>query len=149
MLFSGLMVGRGAGYLGLWTQLSGSRPQLQMPPASRTLLHKGTEGSGRLGGEGLRALQRPKLWGLGGHRSLKCRVFPPGPLAASSTDQLLCPWSPGCGVPAIHPQLSGLSRIINGEDAVPNSWPWQVSLQVRGKPGVGSFEWEACGRRQG
>uniref|UniRef100_A0A8C0QTH9 Chymotrypsinogen B-like n=1 Tax=Canis lupus dingo TaxID=286419 RepID=A0A8C0QTH9_CANLU len=43
--------------------------------------------------------------------------------------------SSGCGVPAIHPQLSGLSRIINGEDAVPNSWPWQVSLQVRGNSG--------------
>uniref|UniRef100_A0A452UFJ7 Chymotrypsinogen B-like n=1 Tax=Ursus maritimus TaxID=29073 RepID=A0A452UFJ7_URSMA len=38
--------------------------------------------------------------------------------------------SSGCGVPAIHPKLSGLSRIINGEDAVPSSWPWQVSLQT-------------------
>uniref|UniRef100_A0A667IB57 Chymotrypsinogen 2 n=1 Tax=Lynx canadensis TaxID=61383 RepID=A0A667IB57_LYNCA len=37
----------------------------------------------------------------------------------------------GCGVPAIHPELSGLSRIVNGEDAVPSSWPWQVSLQTR------------------
>uniref|UniRef100_H2R0H0 chymotrypsin n=1 Tax=Pan troglodytes TaxID=9598 RepID=H2R0H0_PANTR len=35
----------------------------------------------------------------------------------------------GCGVPAIHPVLSGLSRIVNWEDAVPGSWPWQVSLQ--------------------
>ncbi|XP_014648090.1 PREDICTED: chymotrypsinogen 2-like [Ceratotherium simum simum] len=37
----------------------------------------------------------------------------------------------GCGVPAIYPELSGLSRIVNGEDAVPSSWPWQVSLQTR------------------
>uniref|UniRef100_F6Y785 Peptidase S1 domain-containing protein n=1 Tax=Equus caballus TaxID=9796 RepID=F6Y785_HORSE len=36
----------------------------------------------------------------------------------------------GCGVPAIYPVLSGLSRIVNGEDAVPSSWPWQVSLQT-------------------
>uniref|UniRef100_A0A8C2XX75 Peptidase S1 domain-containing protein n=1 Tax=Capra hircus TaxID=9925 RepID=A0A8C2XX75_CAPHI len=33
----------------------------------------------------------------------------------------------GCGVPAIDPVLSGLSRIVNGEDAVPGSWPWQTS----------------------
>uniref|UniRef100_A0A8C1CIQ4 chymotrypsin n=1 Tax=Cyprinus carpio carpio TaxID=630221 RepID=A0A8C1CIQ4_CYPCA len=35
----------------------------------------------------------------------------------------------GCGVPAIPPVVSGYSRIVNGEEARPHSWPWQVSLQ--------------------
>ncbi|XP_025226049.1 chymotrypsin-like protease CTRL-1 isoform X1 [Theropithecus gelada] len=35
----------------------------------------------------------------------------------------------GCGVPAIKPALSFSQRIVNGENAVPGSWPWQVSLQ--------------------
>lgn len=37
---------------------------------------------------------------------------------------------PGCGVPAITPALSYSQRIVNGVNAVPGSWPWQVSLQV-------------------
>ncbi|NXI77005.1 CTR2 protein, partial [Rhipidura dahli] len=34
-----------------------------------------------------------------------------------------------CGVPAIQPVIRGYNRIVNGEPAVPGSWPWQVSLQ--------------------
>ncbi|KAM6117873.1 chymotrypsin-like protease CTRL-1 [Pterocles gutturalis] len=37
----------------------------------------------------------------------------------------------GCGVPAITPRLHSSERIINGQNAVPGSWPWQVSLQTR------------------
>uniref|UniRef100_A0A2K6GB55 Granzyme M n=1 Tax=Propithecus coquereli TaxID=379532 RepID=A0A2K6GB55_PROCO len=33
-----------------------------------------------------------------------------------------------CGVPAIKPALSFSQRIVNGENAVLGSWPWQVSL---------------------
>lgn len=39
-------------------------------------------------------------------------------------------WASGCGVPTIKPQVSGYNRIVNGENAVSGSWPWQVSLQV-------------------
>ncbi|KAJ3593854.1 hypothetical protein NHX12_006188 [Muraenolepis orangiensis] len=34
-----------------------------------------------------------------------------------------------CGSPAISPKVTGYARIVNGEEAVPHSWPWQVSLQ--------------------
>ncbi|XP_035170099.1 chymotrypsinogen A-like [Oxyura jamaicensis] len=37
-----------------------------------------------------------------------------------------------CGVPAIAPVIRGYNRIVNGEPAVPGSWPWQVSLQRYG-----------------
>ncbi|CAO2589849.1 Ctrc [Lemmus lemmus] len=32
-----------------------------------------------------------------------------------------------CGDPTYPPNLS--TRVVGGEDAVPNSWPWQISLQ--------------------
>ncbi|NXY92713.1 CTRL protease, partial [Alcedo cyanopectus] len=37
----------------------------------------------------------------------------------------------GCGVPAISPSVHYSERIINGQNAAPGSWPWQVSLQTR------------------
>lgn len=39
---------------------------------------------------------------------------------------------PNCGKPAITP--STMSRIVNGEQAIPHSWPWQVSMQVGSTP---------------
>ncbi|XP_065781658.1 chymotrypsin-like protease CTRL-1 [Muntiacus reevesi] len=35
----------------------------------------------------------------------------------------------GCGVPAIKPALHFSQRTVNGKNAVPGSWPWEVSLQ--------------------
>ncbi|KAM9269040.1 LOW QUALITY PROTEIN: chymotrypsinogen B-like [Cariama cristata] len=46
-------------------------------------------------------------------------------LAGSARDLSL----ESCGVPAIAPVIRGYNRIVNGEPAVPGSWPWQVSLQ--------------------
>ncbi|KAM9299531.1 chymotrypsin-C-like [Gastrophryne carolinensis] len=38
-----------------------------------------------------------------------------------------------CGVPAVPPKVS---RVVNGEDVVPHSWPWQISLQYQVTSGV-------------
>ncbi|KAM4703216.1 chymotrypsin-like elastase family member 3B [Rhinophrynus dorsalis] len=43
----------------------------------------------------------------------------------------------GCGVPTFTPQ----SRVVNGEDAIPHSWPWQISLQYKS----GSAFYHTCG----
>ncbi|XP_069755622.1 chymotrypsinogen B-like [Narcine bancroftii] len=44
----------------------------------------------------------------------------------------------GCGSPAIAPVITGYTRIVNGEEAIPGSWPWQVSLQT-------DSGWHFCG----
>lgn len=33
-------------------------------------------------------------------------------------------------MPSIRPSVSGYNKIVNGQNAVSGSWPWQVSLQV-------------------
>ncbi|KAM9299530.1 chymotrypsin-C-like [Gastrophryne carolinensis] len=38
-----------------------------------------------------------------------------------------------CGVPAVAPKVT---RVVNGEDVVPHSWPWQISLQYQGTSGA-------------
>uniref|UniRef100_H3A3C9 Zgc:154142 n=1 Tax=Latimeria chalumnae TaxID=7897 RepID=H3A3C9_LATCH len=43
-------------------------------------------------------------------------------------DDIAIDWPVTCGRPAIPPQIN--SRIVNGVPAKPNSWPWQVSMQV-------------------
>ena len=40
-----------------------------------------------------------------------------------------------CGVPAIAPSVN--VRVVGGVEAVPHSWPWQVSLQYNGRHNCG------------
>lgn len=47
---------------------------------------------------------------------------------ARHSNKDLCAFQPvfavfGCGTPAVKPDTS---RVVNGEDARPHSWPWQV-----------------------
>ncbi|XP_016413621.1 chymotrypsin-like elastase family member 2A [Sinocyclocheilus rhinocerous] len=44
----------------------------------------------------------------------------------------------GCGKPPIEPLNS---RVVNGEEARPHSWPWQISLQYQS----GSLWYHTCG----
>ena len=48
----------------------------------------------------------------------------------SATQPVTSPPRSGCGRQAIIP-LS--TRIVGGQEALPNSWPWLVSLQYRGR----------------
>ena len=46
---------------------------------------------------------------------------------SSTTTSPILPGEPcACGCPAISPQIT--PRIVNGEGAIPNSWPWQLLL---------------------
>ncbi|XP_053177837.1 proproteinase E-like [Scomber japonicus] len=51
---------------------------------------------------------------------------------------LLAAYAHGCGTPTYEPSLT---RVVNGVDARPYSWPWQISLQYRS----GSSYYHTCG----
>ncbi|XP_070812102.1 proproteinase E-like [Pituophis catenifer annectens] len=52
---------------------------------------------------------------------------------------LLAAEAHGCGDPVYSPVRTG--RVVNGEDAIPYSWPWQVSLQYQ----AGDYFYHTCG----
>lgn len=51
------------------------------------------------------------------------------PDCTDGSDELVCANSPNCGVQAIKPNLHEV-RVVGGREAVPNSWPWQVMIQM-------------------
>ncbi|KAG7267725.1 hypothetical protein CRUP_031615, partial [Coryphaenoides rupestris] len=57
--------------------------------------------------------------------SLPAPTEPPTP--PNPWDDIPIDWPVTCGRPAIPPAVN--ARIVNGEPATPNSWPWQVSMQ--------------------
>ncbi|XP_063074737.1 ovochymase-2 [Engraulis encrasicolus] len=60
-------------------------------------------------------------------------TLPPPP--SNPWDNINITWPEKCGVPEITPNMS-VTRVVNGIEAIPHSWPWQVSMQLTLLPGV-------------
>lgn len=66
---------------------------------------------------------------------------------ADASDEVLCrrtTWrqhlsDAPCGAPSIEPVTEPEDRIVGGVSAVPHSWPWQVTMQMKGVEPVGHF----------
>ncbi|XP_030644095.1 ovochymase-2 [Chanos chanos] len=54
-------------------------------------------------------------------------TLPPPP--PNPWDDIKIDWPTTCGSPAVNP-LTKLTRVVNGVEARPHSWPWQVSMQM-------------------
>lgn len=59
-------------------------------------------------------------------------------VSVSTQGQFLSPTAYGCGQPAFPPSVS---RVVNGEDVKPNSWPWQVKHRVSASGQKESTRW--------
>uniref|UniRef100_UPI003AAE0E9E chymotrypsin-like elastase family member 2A n=1 Tax=Centroberyx gerrardi TaxID=166262 RepID=UPI003AAE0E9E len=51
------------------------------------------------------------------------------------THSLFPDWPENCGSPAVTPNTTVL-RVVNGQEAAPHSWPWQVSMQASPMPPI-------------
>ncbi|XP_059189819.1 ovochymase-2 [Centropristis striata] len=58
-------------------------------------------------------------------------TLPPPP--ANPWDDIAINWPTECGNPEVEPNTA-TPRVVNGEEAIPHSWPWQVSMQVKSPP---------------
>lgn len=52
------------------------------------------------------------------------------------SDELVCGNDGVCGRPAIKP-IESNTRIVGGREAIPNSWPWQISMKHYGRHNCG------------
>ncbi|XP_056135753.1 ovochymase [Lampris incognitus] len=60
-------------------------------------------------------------------------TLPPPP--HNPWDNITIAWPEDCGTPEVMPSSATL-RVVNGVEAVPHSWPWQVSMQASPFPPV-------------
>ncbi|XP_029622136.1 ovochymase-2 isoform X1 [Salmo trutta] len=68
--------------------------------------------------------------GFRGYWTTDANVFPTlPPPPANPWDNITISWPETCGSPAVPPSSATL-RVVNGVEAVPHSWPWQVSMQA-------------------
>ncbi|XP_076004105.1 ovochymase-2 [Genypterus blacodes] len=68
--------------------------------------------------------------GFRGYWSTDASVIPTlPPLPPNPWDNITINWPENCGVPAV-PPTTATAKVVNGVEAVPHSWPWQVSMQA-------------------
>nr|XP_046272112.1 tolloid-like protein 2 [Scatophagus argus] len=68
--------------------------------------------------------------GFRGYWTTDASVFPTLPPPTSNPwDNITIDWPENCGNPAVTPSTA-TQRVVNGVEAIPHSWPWQVSMQV-------------------
>ncbi|KAK2852327.1 hypothetical protein Q7C36_007528 [Tachysurus vachellii] len=69
--------------------------------------------------------------GFRGYWTTDPSVFPTQPpLPPNPWDNVKIDWPADCGTPTVAP-VTPVMRIVNGMEAIPHSWPWQVSMQVK------------------
>ncbi|KAM9476723.1 ovochymase-2 isoform 2-T2 [Clarias gariepinus] len=81
--------------------------------------------------------------GFRGYWTTDPSVFPTlAPLPPNPWDSVKIDWPADCGSPAV-PPVTSVMRVVNGIEAKPHSWPWQVSMQAKMLP-ILPFQ-HACG----
>ncbi|XP_047430814.1 ovochymase-2 [Mugil cephalus] len=67
--------------------------------------------------------------GFRGYWTTDASVIPTLPPPTPYPWNITINWPKNCGNPAVPPNTA-TPRVVNGEEAVPHSWPWQVSMQA-------------------